>query len=114
MRPLGLLFLRQVVKRTALALPRALCGAFFVLSADLRHCGVDDNTRSHKHHQNRRRPPLPTCRLRAGTNQRSKQPAGLGAASGAAAGHGDVVGGCIRGPRTKTSYASWFLGKPAV
>ena len=23
-------------------------------------------------------------------------------------------GGCIRGPRTKTSYASWFLGKPAV
>ena len=42
MRPLGLLFLRQVVKRTALALPRALCGALFVLSADLRHCGVDD------------------------------------------------------------------------
>jgi hypothetical protein len=28
--------------------------------------------------------------------------------------HGGVVGGCIRGPRTKTSYASWFLGKPAV
>ena len=24
------------------------------------------------------------------------------------------TGGCIRGPRTKTSYASWFLGKPAV
>jgi hypothetical protein len=27
--------------------------------------------------------------------------------------HGHVVGGCIRGPRTKTSYSSWFLGKPA-
>jgi hypothetical protein len=28
--------------------------------------------------------------------------------------HGEVLGGCIRGPRTKTSYASWFLGKPAL
>jgi hypothetical protein len=29
-------------------------------------------------------------------------------------GQGNVVGGCIRGPRTKTSYAGWFLGKPAI
>ena len=28
--------------------------------------------------------------------------------------HGGVVGGCIRDPRTKTSYASWFFGKLAV
>jgi hypothetical protein len=29
-------------------------------------------------------------------------------------GGGGVVGGCIRDPRTKTSYASWLFGKLAV
>ena len=29
-------------------------------------------------------------------------------------GREEVVGGCIRDPRTKTSYASWFFGKLAV
>ena len=32
----------------------------------------------------------------------------------AAACTGGVVDGCIRVPRTKTSYASWFFGKLAV
>ena len=107
--------------------PAILVGAWIARSVaewSVRTARIDRQSCMRSSHAPRTRNPEPRVRENRKTESRKtdsgtvcrKTPsaAARGARARRTAGHGDVISGCIRGPRTKTPYAGWFLGKPAV